>query len=358
MSTAAQWQRARNVLCVRLDSLGDVLMCTPAVRAIKQSHPERCITLLTSPGAVAATPFIPEIDAVISYAAPWTGNSEAHAAEADLTLAQALRSRRFDAAIIFTSYRQSALPAALLCHLAGIPLRLAHCRENPHHLLSDWIADPEPQQLVKHEVRRQLDLVAGVGYRTSNEKMSFAVQQTDLAWVRRRLGIAGVDAHRPWILLHTGARAASRRYPPEHWVQVMRALASTPGHDMVLTGQEDDVPMIDALRRACGAKAHSLAGELDVGQLGAAIALAALVISNNTGPAHMAAAIGTPLVDIYALTDPQHTPWQVENRLLFHDVPCRFCHDSVCPQRHHDCLNKIDPSRVVQAVHSLLADPA
>jgi ADP-heptose:LPS heptosyltransferase len=97
-----------------------------------------------------------------------------------------------------------------------------------------------------------------------------------------------------------------------------------------------------------------MAGQLSLGELGAALQLARVVVSNNTGPAHIAAAVGTPLVDLYAMTNPQHTPWQVRNRLLYHDVPCRFCMKSVCPQGHNDCLQKIEPERVVEAVISLV----
>ncbi|HWW73137.1 MAG TPA: glycosyltransferase family 9 protein, partial [Duganella sp.] len=103
-----------------------------------------------------------------------------------------------------------------------------------------------------------------------------------------------------------------------------------------------------------GDVAHSLAGELDLGRLGAAIALTPVLVCNNTGPAHVAAALGTPVVDLYALTNPQHTPWQVESRVLFHDVPCRYCYKSVCPQGHHACLAGVEPGRVVTAVLSLL----
>ncbi len=70
-----------------------------------------------------------------------------------------MRHGGFDAAVIFTVYSQSPLPAAMLCYLAGIPRRLAHCRENPYALLSDWLREPEPQQRTRHEVERQLDLV-------------------------------------------------------------------------------------------------------------------------------------------------------------------------------------------------------
>jgi ADP-heptose:LPS heptosyltransferase len=91
-----------------------------------------------------------------------------------------------------------------------------------------------------------------------------------------------------------------------------------------------------------------------LGQLGAAIAHATVVVSNNSGPAHIAAALGTPLVDLYALTNPQHTPWKVRSEVLFHDVPCRFCYKSVCPQGHHACLEQLEPARVVEAVCRLL----
>ena len=79
-----------------------------------------------------------------------------------------------------------------------------------------------------------------------------------------------------------------------------------------------------------------------------------MLFRSNTGPAHIAAALGTPLVDLYALTNPQHTPWQSPSRVLYHDVACRNCYRSVCPQGHHDCLARVEPARVAEAVHSLL----
>ncbi len=348
------WLQVRKVLCIRLDYLGDVLMCTPAMRAIKQSVPGASVTLLTSRSGAAACPFIPEVDSVIEYAAPWMKSSTPHGADSDMEFIRLLRSYAFDAAIIFTSYSQSALPAAQLCYLAGIPIRVAHCRENPYQLLTDWVADTEPHQHVRHEVRRQLDLIETVGCRTDEEKLSFSIRDSDKTWMREHLQAIGVNANRPWILMHPGATAASRRYPLRHWTRVIQELGGKLGYTVVLTGDAGEAAMIDELRVASGSVAHSLAGQLDLGQLGAAIALARIVISNNTGPAHMASAIGTPLVDLYALTNPQHTPWQVEHRVLFYDVPCRFCYKSICPQQHHDCLSKVEPMQVVEAAQSLL----
>jgi lipopolysaccharide heptosyltransferase II len=352
----APWQQARRILCVRLDSLGDVLMCTPAMRALRKAVPGRRLTLLGSPSGVAAQPFIPELDDAIAWEAPWSKFATAAAQPhgSGLALVATLAARAFDAAVIFSTYTQSALPAALLCQLAGIPLRLAHCRENPYGLLTDWIPDPEPATLVRHEVQRQLALVQRVGCRSAEPGLSFVPRPADVEAARMRLGAAGVDPDRPWILVHPGASAAARRYPPGHWAQVLRLLAQGPRLPLVFTGSAAEAELVDGIQFASAVPAASLAGRLSLGELGAAIRLAAVAVTNNTGPAHVAAAVGTPVVDLYALTNPQHTPWNVRSRVLFHDVPCRFCYKSTCPQGHQACLTGVAPERVAAAVNELL----
>jgi ADP-heptose:LPS heptosyltransferase len=96
-----------------------------------------------------------------------------------------------------------------------------------------------------------------------------------------------------------------------------------------------------------------LAAELDLAELCAVIEAAPLLISNNTGPVHIAAAVGTPIVDLYALTNPQHQPWKVPSVVLSHDVPCRWCYSSVCPAGHHLCLVLVTPEQVVDAARVL-----
>lgn len=352
---AAAWQRARRILCVRLDNMGDVLMTTPALRALKSSGPERRITLLAAPGGVAVTRHIPEIDDALEYAAPWVKQPrEAPAHDWD-ALIGALRAGRYDAAVIFTVYSQSALPPALACWLAGIPLRLAHARENPYQLLTDWMADPEPHTLVRHEVRRQLDLVASVGCTAADERLSFHVSPHQRERARSKLAAAGVDVDAPWIVVHPGASAASRRYPAESYAQAIAGIAAATAHQFVVTGAAAEAPLVRAIVDALPGRAHALAGKLELGELGAAIRDAELVVCNNTGPAHIAAAVGTPVVDLYALTNPQHAPWQVESRVLYHDVPCRFCYRSECVQQHHACLREVTPQSVARAALELLA---
>jgi ADP-heptose:LPS heptosyltransferase len=138
---------------------------------------------------------------------------------------------------------------------------------------------------------------------------------------------------------------------------VIRLLAHAPSLPMVLSGSGAEVELIEGIRATCGVPVHSLAGRLDLGQLGALMGMATVVIANNTGPAHVAAAVGTPIVDLYALTNPQHTPWKVKSRVLFQDVSCRFCFKSTCQAGHHACLAGVRPERVAEAVASLLEAP-
>ena len=342
------WKGVRRLLCVRLDSIGDVLMTTPAMRAFRETL--GCeVTLLTSAAGVAAAPFVREVDEAIAFAAPWM-KASADAMTADFAMIERLREGRFDAAVVFTVYSQSALPAAYLCHLAGIPLRLAHCRENPYRLLSDWVPDPEPQKFVRHEVKRQLDLAAAVGCATADTRLSFRVPEPSRHKVGHLLGEAG----RPLVVVHPGASAASRRYPAESYARAIDLLIEETGCEAVFTGDAWEEELVRTVRDTMRRPSRSLVGRLGLGELGALIDEADLLVTNNTGPAHVAAALGTPIVDLYALTNPQHTPWQVASRVLNHDVPCRNCYRSVCPAGHHDCLRRVPPEAVAAAAQELL----
>jgi lipopolysaccharide heptosyltransferase II len=353
-SLAQDWPAARNILCVRLDSLGDVLMTTPAIRALKQSVPKRKITLLTSPAGAAVAPLIPEIDKFIVYEAPWMKATAPRASsQPDLHMTELLRENRFDAAVIFTVYSQNPIPSAMLCYLADIPLRLAHCRENTYQLLTDWVRETEPEQTIRHEVRRQLDLVASVGCKTDDERLSLQVFGNAHRHTAALLDELGLDRLQSWVVIHPGSTAASRRYSPDKFAAVAHALVER-GQQIVFTGEEHERPLVDYIRRQMHARSISLVGRLVLAELAAVIHQAPLLIANNTGPVHIAAAVGTPVVDLYALTNPQHTPWLVPSRVLSHDVDCKFCYRSICPQQHHHCLDLIEPDIVVQASLELL----
>jgi ADP-heptose:LPS heptosyltransferase len=350
-----RWRAARNLLCVRLDTIGDVVMTGPALRALKAAVPGRRLTLLTSPPAAEAAALLREVDDTIVYEAPWMKPERLDGSGPEEEVVAAIRAHGFDAAVIFTVYTQSPLPAALLCHLAGVPLRAAHCRENPYGLLTDWIPETEPESGVRHEVRRQLDLVGELGAVADEERLGLQLPDSARLRARAVLSEVGVDRTDAWVAVHPGSTAASRRYPAELWAPACRALAAEHGVRQVFTGDASDFEMIERVRELAGEPGPSLAGRLSLAELAALLELSPVLVAGNTGPVHLASAVGTPVVDIYALTNPQHTPWGVPSRVLFHDVPCRWCYRSVCPEGHHLCLRGVAPEQVVDATLELLA---
>ncbi|WP_280156243.1 glycosyltransferase family 9 protein [Piscinibacter sp. XHJ-5] len=349
------WLAARNILAVRLDNLGDVIMTSPAIAAMKHSSPGVKVTLLGSRAGAATLGHVPALDDAIVYDAPWTKGAGSRDPLADRRLVDELSRRAFDAAVIFTVCTQSALPAALMCRMAGIPLRLAHSRENPYELLTHWVQDAEVCATgMRHEVTRQLDLVRSVGFHACDERMQFRYPAADVLSMRRKFVEAGGDLLRPYVVVHPGATAASRRYPAERFGIAAQAIVDETGCQVVFTGGADEKPLIEAAQSRMEDPGVSLAAQLSLGELAALIAGAQVIVCNNSGPVHIAAAVGTPVAVLYALTNPQHTPWRVSSRVLNHDVPCRNCLKSVCPEKHHDCLERVDPGEVAGAALDLI----
>ncbi len=330
-------------------------MTTPALRALKETDPERKITLLASSSSSSAAEFIPEVDRCIVYNAPWMkATALRQTPKEDLAMIKQLSKHRFDAAIIFTVFSQNPLPAALLCYQAGIARRLAHCRENPYQLLTDWVSESEPQNGIRHEVQRQLDLVEHVGSKTKNKKLSLFIPYFVKKQMIERFHLK--KTKQPLIVIHPGASAPSRRYPASKFTKVAEYLIKNRNCRVIFTGTKDECELVKNIQRDLFSLCEDVTGRLNFIELTTLISLADVLITNNTGPAHIAAAVGTPIVDLYALTNPQHTPWQIPHRILFHDVPCKYCFKSVCPQGHHDCLERVSWQEVVLAAEELLEE--
>src|SRR5215207_16148 len=174
MPVHREWLYARRVLAVRLDNLGDVLVTTPAIHAIRESLPDAAITLLASPVGAQAGRLNPDVDEVVVYNAPWMDPWSRLPLDParEMQVISQLSAGGYDAAVIFSSFRQSPLPAAYLCYLTGIPLRLAATIDGPGSLLTTRHRHPEQMM---HEVERGLDLVAAVGMRTSDDQLVLRV---------------------------------------------------------------------------------------------------------------------------------------------------------------------------------------
>ncbi|MFN8472461.1 MAG: glycosyltransferase family 9 protein [Anaerolineae bacterium] len=349
---AEGWRGVRNVLAIRLDNLGDVLVTSPALHAIKQSLPDARLTLLASPVGAQVGRLHPDVDDVIVYQAPWM--DPWHRLPLDSAREQemiaTLKARQFDAAIIFTSFRQSALPAAYLAYLADIPLRLAASIDGPGSLLTTRHKHPER---MLHEVERGLDLVGAVGISTGDLDLVLRVPEEARIRLAERLPLA--DLPHPIVVVHPGCSMPARTYPWKMFAESADLLIERSGATVVLTGATDERPLTERIQARMAQPALAVAGQLSFPEFAALIEVADLTITNNTGPMHMAAAVKTPVVALFALTNPpeQWGPWRVPHRQLYHEVECRLCYSRTCPT-DHACLRQVTPDMVAMASAELL----
>src|SRR5437762_4586854 len=353
-----RWHSARRILAIRLDNLGDVLVTTPAIHAIKASLPTIALSLLTSPVGAQVASLNPDIDDVIIYEAPWMDpwHRLPQNSKREQQMIAMIKERQFDGAIIFTSYHQSSLPAAYLCYRADIPLRLAASIDGPGSLLTTRHKHPERMM---HEVERGLDLVNAIGLSTKALDLVLKVPSMARESIYEFLSAQNVDPFRPLLVIHPGCSMPARTYPYEMYAQVLDLVIERLGATVVVTGTQDEQTLVERLldrvqehnRRAILA----CAGTLPFPDFCALIEAADLTITNNTGPMHIAAAVKTPVVALFALTNPpeQWGPWHVPHRQLYHDVSCRICYNRICPY-NHECLRLVTPMMVADAVEELL----
>ncbi|GAC1388353.1 MAG: glycosyltransferase family 9 protein [Ktedonobacteraceae bacterium] len=355
-----RWQAVKKVLLVRLDNLGDVLLTTPAFHAVKTSLPQASLTLLTSSVGAQVAALNPDIDDVIVYSAPWMDpwQKMPQDSKREQHIIAEIKARHFDGAIIFTSFRQSPLPSAYLCYLADIPLRVAASIDGPGSLLTTRHKHPDT---IIHEVEHNLNLVRVLGMDTEDCDLVLTVPNEAKHAIAHVLAtsVPTSNAH-PLVVVHPGCTMPARTYPWEMYALVIDVLIEQLGAFVVVTGTNDERSLVEQILKQVRAEnrhaAVAMAGTLPFPVFCALIQTADLTITNNTGPMHVSAAVKTPVIALFALTNPpeQWGPWHVPHRQMYHDVPCRLCYSRVCPYQH-ECLRLVSPQMVVDASVQLLA---
>jgi ADP-heptose:LPS heptosyltransferase len=355
-----RWRSVKRILAIRLDNLGDVLVTTPAIHAIKVSLPCVNLSLLTSSVGAQVARLNPDIDDVIVYEAPWMDpwHRLPQDSQKEQQMIATIKKQHFDGAIIFTSYHQSPLPAAYLCYLADIPLRLAASIDGPGSLLTTRHRHPERMM---HEVERGLDLVGSIGLSTNELDLVLKIPAVARENIFEFLSVCDVDPQRPLLVIHPGCSMPARTYPWGMFALLIDLLIERLGATVIVTGAKDEQVLVEQVlgkvqehnRKAI----FACAGILPFPEFCALIEAADLVITNNTGPMHISAAVKTPVVALFALTNPpeQWGPWHVPHRQLYHDVSCRICYKRICPYGQ-ECLRLVTPEMVADAATQLLLE--
>jgi ADP-heptose:LPS heptosyltransferase len=331
-----------HVLVVRLDNEGDVLLAGPAVRAVATGADR--VTLWCGPRGQAAAALLPGVDEVIVWRAPWIDPEPDPVDRTDVdALVARLRTLALDQAIVLGSFHQSPLPTALVLRLAGVPHIAATSVDYPGSLLDVRHRSAEDV----HEVERSLDLVASLGYRPapSDDRALRIVRPA----ADRPSGVFASD----YVVVHPGASVPARAWEPERCAELVELLVDT-GRRVVVTGSAGERALTARVAGPPHPEVLDLGGETTFAELAQVLAGADAVVVGNTGPAHLAAAVRTPIVSLFAPTVPavRWRPWKVPHELIYVDVPCAGCRARVCPVSGHPCLG-VAPADVARAVDRL-----
>ncbi|MCB5179182.1 glycosyltransferase family 9 protein [Streptomyces antimicrobicus] len=337
---------APRTLVVRLDSAGDVLLAGPAVRAVAAGSSYTAV--LCGPQGAPAAALLPGVDRILVHEAAWVGLEPPRTSreECDLLL-DALAADRFDRALVLVSYHQSPLPAALLLALAGIPEVAADCVDYPGALL----ALRHRRRPGRHEAEAALDLARDFGFPLppGDDGALRILEPPDT------VGLTGPD---PYVVVHPGAAVPARAWSPERAAGAVAALHRA-GHRVVVTGAAAERPLT---ARVAGRHALDLGGGTrDLGELAGVLAGARAVVTGNTGPAHLACAVGTPVACLFAPVVPSERwrPYGVPHVLLGDQhAACAGTRSRVCPVAGHPCLDSVRDEDVLAAVSTLLVGAA
>lgn len=339
----------RRVLVVRLDSMGDVLMAGPAVRAVA-ARADTDVWLMAGPRGKSAAQLLPGVDELRIVGIPWiTAVDRPVDARLVAEVNAVVEECRPEEAVILTSFHQSPLPIALLLRLAGVPRTLGASVESSAGLLDErWIpGEAFPEDIPEPE--RNLAIVGLAGY---------ALPDGDDG----RLHVVLPDetpeqiAALPegYVAVHPGAQYPAREYPADHFAEVVRLLSEA-GHPVVVTGGTHERELT---ARVAGDIGVDLGGALDLAGTAQVLAGASVVVVGNTGPGHLAAAVGAPIVSLFsAVVKPERwAPYGVPVELLGDQLAaCRGSRATQCPVPGHPCLTSVAPAEVVAAAERLLA---
>ncbi|MGW0495984.1 glycosyltransferase family 9 protein [Streptomyces sp. NPDC003007] len=325
-------------LVTRLDSFGDVLLAGPAIRAVAARADS--VTLLCGPRGAPAARLLPGVDDILVWDAPWVGLTPPPVGRGEVELL--IDSLDADAALILTSFHQSPLPTALLLRLAGVAHIAADSEDYPGSLL-DVRHHRAPHA---HEAEAMLDLAEAAGFPRADDGRLRVLPPP---------ATTGLTGPGEYVVLHPGASVPARAWSPERCGQAVRELTAA-GHRVVVTGGPDER---DLTAYVAGEDAIDLGGRTGAPELAGVLAGAWAVVTGNTGPSHLAAAVGTPVVCLFAPVVPAERwrPYGVPYVLLGdQNAPCADSRARECPVPGHPCLQSVTAHDVVAAVEKVAGE--
>jgi len=331
------------VLAVRLGAIGDVVNALVLATALKETFPQAHLGWVVHPLAEPLVRGHPCVDRVHVW--PRDGGPGAF-----LALVRELRAERYEVALDL----QRLAKSALLARLSGAPRVLGHDRARTKELAWLWTNERlAPGEGGEHMLTQYLAFARRLGARAEVPRHAFAADAAAEARAEALLGELGGAP----VLVNLGASKPANRWAPERFGALAAALAQD-GHPVCLTGGPADRAAAELARPAAGSAVRDLVGTTSLRELVALTARARLFVGCDTGPMHLAAAHGVPVVALFGPADPARTgPYGAEHIVLRESPPCAPCGKKICPLPRHACMEDLALERVLAAVRARLAAP-
>jgi lipopolysaccharide heptosyltransferase II len=329
----------RKVALMRASRIGDFICATPAFRSLRMALPKAEITLIGMPFVEELVVRLPHLDRFIPFPG-FPGMAEQFFdPRQTVQFFQQMQAEQFDLAIQMHGSGVYSNPFTLML---GARVTTGFVREgDPAGRLDAAL----PMPLNMHEVRRVLALTTFLGASPQGEETEFGLLAEDM--VAAEALLAG--AQRPLIGLHPAARETTKRWQPERFIAVGTELQRQYGGTVVVLGGPEERLLGEAIAQTIGKSCRNLAGKTSLAVLGGVISQLSVLVTNDSGPAHVAYALGIPTVTVFGGTDP--TVWGPlkgeRQRVLAHEVPCRPCDYGECPVGYM-CLENVTQQQVVE----------
>ena len=332
--------------------VGDAIMALPALRAVRQRHPDAQISIV-------ARPYVADIyrdQQVCDELIPYDPNGEHQGWTGREKLAADLRSRKFDVALLL----QNAFDAAWLAWRAQIPQRIGYARDARSLLLTKAIPVPKPGEIPPHEKFYYLELLRRAGWLDQlPDEPHITLRVPDAARQRaaQTLLEAGSRPHATRIAVGAGASYGSAKcWPPDRFAKVLNAVRSNNDADIILFGTPGELPVSAAIAAELQRAPINLTGKTSIADLPALLSQCHLFLGNDSGAMHVAAAVGLPVVAVFGPTDPEGTaPVTPRLKIVQHKPYCSPCFLRRCPTDHR-CMTAVTPSMVESALQSALSE--
>ena len=331
-----------NILIIKLRYIGDVLLATPTLRAIKAARPDARVTMMVNRGTEDVLSGNPDLDEIVvldkgSLAAQWR-------------LIAGLRRRRFDTVIDLTDGDRSAF----LSWISGAPVRIGFNDEHRWRgRCYTQVVQPVPG--VRHRIDRDLESLKPMSIQAGSKDPQLWLTPEEANSADQLLNQLGIQRSQSIVILQPGARYWFKAWPPERFAELADCLTAQYGCQVLIGGSDQDIDLAQKIRQMAKSSPIIMAGRTTIKQFAAIAKKSALFVGSDSGAMHIASAVGTPVVALFGPSSPREWgPRGGPVEVLYKELDCRSCFHPTCTRGEENCMRLITVQEVCAAAQRIL----